>query len=84
MVIEPGHPFHDGKFPRLQGLPGPPVNDLGLGEAVYDFGERVVEGDLEARDRHAPKRVDGGALGSVEDLLFAAPFYAHVFLGVEP
>ena len=41
-VIEPGHSFESGKFHRLPGLPGPPVNDLRLVEAVDDFGQGVV------------------------------------------
>ena len=49
LVVEPVHPIQRGKFDGIQVLPGLPMNNFSLVQAVDSFGEGVVPRGQAAR-----------------------------------
>ena len=80
-VVEPIDPCQGGKFNRLEGFPGAPVDEFGLVEAVDDLGERGLARPFRRQCRRlacraGPQRaggVTGGALMALEMRRFAFP-----------
>ena len=72
-IVEPIHPFKGGEFDRLEAAPGsPPVDQLGLVEAVDGLGQRVVVGIADAADRGLDASL-GQTLGVADRDVLNAP-----------